>query len=180
VSRFAAHAHTRSRALLRHELAEPAHLSNHQVCHVLKDAVMLGWYLSSCWPKARSRQFYRSAEAALVPNVVQANELAAANGLNGFSMNTARLAGPAIGSLLVALEGLRGVVLFDAASSFVAALTVLFARIAAHAPGQAHVHPLWREWLLACTSFVASGFRAACFSSSPEGARQLAPRPLRG
>jgi MFS family permease len=59
-------------------------------------------------------QFYRSAEAALVPNVVPANELVAANGLNGFSMNAARLAGPAIGSVLVALEGLRGVVLFDA------------------------------------------------------------------
>jgi MFS family permease len=62
-------------------------------------------------------QFYRSAEGALVPNVVEADELVGANALNGFSMNAARLVGPAVGSVLVAVSGLRGVALFDAGSS---------------------------------------------------------------
>jgi MFS family permease len=91
-------------------------------------------------------QFYRSAEGALIANVVPADDLVSANALNGFSMNAARLAGPAIGSVLVAVSGLRGVALFDAASFFVAALTILFVRIGAVRPPQP-AGAVWREWL---------------------------------
>jgi Na+/melibiose symporter-like transporter len=74
-------------------------------------------------------QFYRPAEIALVPRLVSADELASANALNGVSMNLARLAGPALGALLVATTGLIGIVLVDIASFAFAAVTVLLLKV---------------------------------------------------
>jgi MFS family permease len=91
-------------------------------------------------------QFYQPAEGALLPSVVPADELVAANTLNGLSMNVARLGGPPLGALLVAVGGLHGVVLADAATFLIAAGTVALVRLATHGPrGQRHA--LWREWL---------------------------------
>jgi MFS family permease len=89
-------------------------------------------------------QFYRPAEAALLPAVVPEEQLVSANALNGLSMNVARLAGPGIGALLVAFGGLTAVALVDAASFAVAALTVSLVRTAAPQNGAAE--PVWRQW----------------------------------
>jgi MFS family permease len=77
-------------------------------------------------------QFYRPAEGALLPRLVPEADLVAANALNGLNMNLARLAGPPLGALLVQASGLAGVVVVDAGSFFVAALTVSLVRV--HAP----------------------------------------------
>jgi MFS family permease len=102
---------------------------------------------SALFVESTIAQFYRSAEGALVPNVLEPDELVGANALNGFSMNAARLVGPAVGGVLVAVSGLRGVAFFDAGSFFVAALTVLFARISTDKCDQHRAHPVWRDWL---------------------------------
>jgi MFS family permease len=95
-------------------------------------------------------QFYKPAEGALLPRLVPADDLVAANALNSLSMNMARLAGPAIGALLVSLGGIGGVVLVDAGSFFVAGLLLLLVRVAARPEvptGPQKVTSVWREWL---------------------------------
>ena len=95
-------------------------------------------------------QFYRPAEGALVPLLVPRAELATANALNGLSMNVARLAGPPLGAFLVALGGLTGVVLVDAASFFFGALTLVLVRLDLRAPltgASRTVAAIWHEWL---------------------------------
>jgi len=69
-------------------------------------------------------QFFMPAENALLPSLVAADQLPAANSLNALNNNIARLAGPALGGLLAASLGLTGVVLVDAASFLLAALFV--------------------------------------------------------
>jgi MFS family permease len=95
-------------------------------------------------------QFYRPAEAAFLPSVVPAHELVTANALNGISLNVARLGGPPLGALLVALGGLHSVVIVDAASFVVAATTVLLMRSATSSVADGESRPraaLGREWL---------------------------------
>jgi MFS family permease len=93
-------------------------------------------------------QFYRPAEGALLPLVVPEAELVPANALNGLSTNVARLSGPPLGAFLVALGGLDSVVLFDAASFLVGALTVALVRVARVDHTDAQVRSaVWHEWL---------------------------------
>jgi Na+/melibiose symporter-like transporter len=93
-------------------------------------------------------QFYRPAEAAILPCVVGDADLVRANAMNALNTNVARLVGPGIGALLVALGGLQAVALVDAASFAVAALTVSLVRVAAtRAPTEEPVWRLWREGL---------------------------------
>ena len=95
-------------------------------------------------------QFYRPAEGALVPLLVPESELVTANALNGLSMNVARLTGPPLGALLVVLGGLSAVVLVDAASFLLGALTLLLVRVdlrPALASSSRAVSAVWREWL---------------------------------
>jgi len=89
-------------------------------------------------------QFYRPAEAALLPCVVPEDQLVSANALNGVSMNVARLAGPGIGALLVAVGGLPVVALVDVASFALATLTVALVRLS-QSP-TASTEPIWRQW----------------------------------
>jgi len=70
------------------------------------------------------KQFFSPAEQALVPRLVPDNELLAANALNGQVSNASRLAGSAIGGILVAAGGLAAVTLTDVAS-FVASAVLL-------------------------------------------------------
>ncbi|HEY3163239.1 MAG TPA: MFS transporter [Candidatus Limnocylindrales bacterium] len=62
------------------------------------------------------------AKAALIPSVVERDDLAAANSLNAVADNLARLVGSPLGGLVLQLVGLAGVVILDAityvASSF--------------------------------------------------------------
>lgn len=70
--------------------------------------------------------FASTAENALLPGVVEDEELPAANSLNSLNNNLARLIGPMIGGVATLWLGLRGVVLLDAATFLAAALMVHF------------------------------------------------------
>jgi MFS family permease len=73
-------------------------------------------------------QFFRPAENALLPRLVDDEHLLAANALNSLNNNLARLIGPAIGGSTMALVGLNGVVAIDVASFVIsAAMIVLIA-----------------------------------------------------
>ena len=61
------------------------------------------------------------AKAALVPALVPADQLAAANSMNAVSDNLARLIGSPVGGLAIQMLGLVGVVIVDAATYLVSA-----------------------------------------------------------
>jgi Na+/melibiose symporter-like transporter len=96
--------------------------------------------------------FYRSAQGAMVPRLVSHDELVSANALNTLSVNFARLAGPAVGALLLTFTGLLGVVLVDVISFLLAALTVLLIQFIGdetrvQSDRKRPLAALWREWL---------------------------------
>lgn len=68
------------------------------------------------------------AKAALLPRLVAADQLGAANAANAISDNLARLVGSPLGGIVVELTGLRGVILADGASFLVVALATLLVR----------------------------------------------------
>jgi predicted MFS family arabinose efflux permease len=72
---------------------------------------------------------------ALLPALVPADDLVAANGLTGLASNLARLAGGALGGVLLAVGGLGGVVLADAVTFGVAA-ALLASRAGAGRPAR--------------------------------------------
>lgn len=67
-------------------------------------------------------RFFQPAENALLPRLVPAEQLTAANSLNSLNNNLARLVGPAVGGWTVATLGLGGAALLDAGTFAVAAL----------------------------------------------------------
>lgn len=69
------------------------------------------------------------AENALLPNLVSENMLISANALISISSNTSRLAGAALGGLLLGLVGLGGVTLLDALSFLVVSMMVVLISI---------------------------------------------------
>jgi MFS family permease len=103
--------------------------------------------------------FFAPAESALLPRLVGEDRLVTANALNALNDNLARIAGPAIGGLLLASGGFAGVVLVDAASYLVAALLIVLiavpggARPDQMAPGEAETQVaagwsgVWNEWV---------------------------------
>ncbi len=68
-------------------------------------------------------QLFVPAEMALLPNLLEGGqeELVTANALSGVNRHLARLIGPAIGGVVVALGGLSAVAVLDAASFLLAA-----------------------------------------------------------
>lgn len=66
-------------------------------------------------------QFFTPAEAALVPHLVDADDLITANALNGQNRNVARLVGAALGGLAAGAGGVAVVAVVDAATFVVAA-----------------------------------------------------------
>ncbi len=73
-------------------------------------------------------QFFRPAENALLPRLVDDAHLLTANSLNALNNNLARLLGPALGGSAMAQFGLSAVILIDAVSFlFAAALLALIA-----------------------------------------------------
>ncbi len=101
-------------------------------------------------------QFVTPAQNALLPSLVDKSHLVAANSLNALSANLARLVGPAIGGVVAAIYGLRGIVLADAASfAIAAALFTLIAVAAGARPTPEASLPaaevgavarVWRDW----------------------------------
>jgi MFS family permease len=73
-------------------------------------------------------QFSEPAENAFLPRLVPSDDLIAANSLNAWNNNLARLVGPALGGGLYAATGLTGVVLADAASFLAVAVLLAFVR----------------------------------------------------
>lgn len=96
-------------------------------------------------------QFLGPAENALLPTLVDASRLGAANSLNALNNNLARLIGPALGGLLIASVGFAGVIVIDAFTYLVAALLVLGVnapRVIRDRPLESNPYTrLIREWL---------------------------------
>lgn len=69
---------------------------------------------------------FRPAEGALLPNLLENadDDLVTANALNGLNNHLARLIGPALGGVIVAVGGLMAVAVIDAASFLVAAALI--------------------------------------------------------
>jgi predicted MFS family arabinose efflux permease len=68
--------------------------------------------------------FFTPAENALLPRLVGGERLITANALNSLNDSLARIAGPAVGGLLLVSAGFAGVVLVNAASYLLAALLI--------------------------------------------------------
>lgn len=73
-------------------------------------------------------QFVQPAEAALLPLLVDADDLIAANSLNAVNNNIARLGGPALGGVVAAWAGLTAVAYVDAVTFVVAAVLLACVR----------------------------------------------------
>ncbi|HEY7024430.1 MAG TPA: MFS transporter [Candidatus Limnocylindrales bacterium] len=86
-------------------------------------------------------QLFTPAEVALLPQLVGEEHLVEANSLSSLNRNLSRLIGPGLGGIAVALAGLPGVVVIDAAS-FVAsaALIALIPARASFKPTSAAAH----------------------------------------
>jgi MFS family permease len=71
-------------------------------------------------------QLFQPAEMALLPNLLEGGdeELVTANALSGVNRHLARLIGPAIGGVVVALGGLTAVAILDAITFLVAAALI--------------------------------------------------------
>ncbi len=100
-------------------------------------------------------QFFTPAADAIIPSLVDEQELVAANSLSSFSEAITRFIGPPLGGILLVSLGLFGVVLGDSATFLFSALTILLISLPARAmednaraasPGAAIVN-VWREWL---------------------------------
>lgn len=99
-------------------------------------------------------QFTTPAEHALLPAIVQSEDLVAANALTAFNRNVSRLAGPAIGGVVALSLGIAGIAIADALSFLAAAILVGVMRGIAVAP-RVHVSVdqaralgrIWQEWL---------------------------------
>ncbi|MGI8613659.1 MAG: MFS transporter, partial [Nocardioidaceae bacterium] len=93
-------------------------------------------------------QFFAPAEQALVPRLVDDDDLVTANALNGQSRNLARLVGAAIGGVAASAGGIALVALIDAVTFVVAAALIARIRDRRPRPTVTHDEPasLLREW----------------------------------
>lgn len=99
-------------------------------------------------------QFVTPAVGALLPRLVEKDELVAANSLNASSANLARIVGPPIGGVIAAAAGIGGVALVDAVTFLAPALLVGLMRgvpmtasaLATVEEGVRAWRKLWREW----------------------------------
>jgi MFS family permease len=74
--------------------------------------------------QATISQFFGPAENALLPELVDKSQLVPANSLNALNNNLARLAGPALGGLLLGLFGFQNVVLVDSISFLISGILI--------------------------------------------------------
>ncbi len=103
------------------------------------------WLAVIAFVRSGVAQFGPPATHTLVPTVAPPGRLAEVNALIAIGGNIARLAGPALGGVLVGIGGLHTVVLADAASFVAAAgLTSGVRRLAS--AGRAHPGGLVRSW----------------------------------
>src|SRR5919199_1909508 len=74
----------------------------------------------------------RALMSAVLPQLVDEQHLVSANALNALNNNIARLAGPPIGGLLLAVFGLSSVAIVDSASFLIAAVLIALVSLPAH------------------------------------------------
>jgi MFS family permease len=99
-------------------------------------------------------QFVNPAVGALLPRLVDTDELVAANSLNSASNNLSRIIGPPIGGVIAAAAGIMGVAVVDAVTFLAAATLVASMRGVVSAPSVAATvqdgvrawRKLWSEW----------------------------------
>jgi MFS family permease len=99
-------------------------------------------------------QFVNPAVGALLPRLVEKDELVPANSLNASSANLARIVGPPIGGVIAAAAGITGVAIVDAVTFLAPALLVgLMCGVPSTAAAPATVEDgvrawrkLWRDW----------------------------------
>ena len=77
--------------------------------------------------------FFAPAEQAFLPNVVEDDDLVAANGLNAQVRNLARLVGSGLGGVIAAAGGIRAIAIADMITFLLAALLVARIRTAGRA-----------------------------------------------
>lgn len=117
-----------------------------------------GWLwivYAAAFAEVSAGAFLRPAENALLPRLVGAEHLMAANSLNALNNNLARLVGPALGGVAVLTLGLGGVALLNAVSFVVVA--AMIRRISGDyraagrpmdaATAAAAFAGVWREWV---------------------------------
>jgi len=83
--------------------------------------------------ESTASQFFGPANNALIPILVDEDQLLTANSLDSLGENSARMIGPALGGVLLASIGLQGVILFDIGSYLMAALLMYFIRVPSNA-----------------------------------------------
>ncbi|HEV2251274.1 MAG TPA: MFS transporter [Candidatus Limnocylindria bacterium] len=99
-------------------------------------------------------QFVVPAVGALLPRLVEQDELVAANSLNAASNNLSRIVGPPIGGLVAAAGGIMGIAIVDAITFLAAAALVASMRGVVGAAAVAATiedgvrawRKLWTEW----------------------------------
>jgi Na+/melibiose symporter-like transporter len=95
-------------------------------------------------------QFFISAEAALLPQVVPAADLVTANALNGQTRDVARLIGAGLGGVVAALGGIALLTVVDAASFALAAALLALVRLRGRVAGRAAARSddrFWQGWV---------------------------------
>jgi MFS family permease len=102
-------------------------------------------------------RFLRPAEGAMLPRLVDEDELVGANALGSFASNTSRLVGPMIGGIIAGIYGLTAVAGFDSVTFAVAAALVALVRTSGtpertevkdtSAAAAGRFRLFWREWL---------------------------------
>ena len=83
--------------------------------------------------ESTASQFFGPANNALLPTLVDEDQLLTANSLDSLGENSARVIGPALGGVLLASIGLQGVILFDIGSYLLAAFLMYFIRVPSNA-----------------------------------------------
>jgi MFS family permease len=122
------------------------------VCDLARAGVVLGlvWapnlaaVLALVTIKSTFSAFFNPAEQAMIRSTVPDGALIAANSLNKLSDNGARLLGPGLGGLILAVAGLRGAFVADSISFLLSAL--ILTRLPRIAAAPAAPHTTRRFW----------------------------------
>lgn len=104
-------------------------------------------------------QFFTPASMALIPSLVEKEQLLSANSLSSLGQSVTRLIGPPLGGILFTALGLTGAVLMDSATYAFSALMLLLLALSAAASVSkgaevkeriavtAAIKHLWEEWM---------------------------------
>jgi MFS family permease len=100
-------------------------------------------------------QFFGPAKNAIIPQLVEKENLMKANSLTAMNDNAARLVGPSVGGALLGVVGLYSVALLDSASFLISALLIFFIsqpsllseeKLKADERGAGIWTMTWKEW----------------------------------